>query len=235
MTNALIRKLRTIVELTDDEKTALQVLALGTRHVGVRHDLLREGTRPRSVIVILEGFACRYKLLAVGKRQITDFLLPGDTSDVDVAMIGALDHSVATISPCSILELSTSAIEDLATHHPRIVDAMRRMGLTEKAILRERIVGMGLRSADRQLAHLLCELLIRLQAVGYAGSNSYRLPLRQQDIGDTLGISLVHANRMLQQLRDEGLIRLDGRQLVIHNVPALMERAEFKREYLELS
>ncbi|MEX6504888.1 Crp/Fnr family transcriptional regulator [Jiella sp. M17.18] len=235
MKNALIRKLQSVLELTDDERTALMVLSLNARHVGSRQDLIHEGERPRTVDLILEGFACRYKLLSGGKRQITDFLLPGDMTDLDICIIGKMDHAVATISPCSVVEMPLSAIEDLTAHHPRVVKAMRRMALVEKAILRERIAGMGQRSADRQLAHLLCELLVRLQTVGYAGKNDYRLPLRQQDLGDTLGISLVHANRMLQQLRDQGLISLDGRRLVIHDVKALMERGEFKPDYLHLT
>jgi len=234
LTNALIRKLGHLIELTDDERTALMLLALNTRHIGSRQDLVREGERLRSVHLVMEGFACRYKILSGGKRQITDYLLPGDMTDLDLAMVGTMDHTIATVSPCSLVEIPPGVLDDLAAKHPRIICGMRRIGMVEKAILRERIACMGQRSADSQLAHLLCELLIRLQMVGQASDNSYRLPLRQQDIGDTLGISLVHANRMLQQLRDQQLITLDGRQLVIHDVDALKKWAQFRPDYLQL-
>ncbi len=203
--------------------------------VGPRQDLIQEGDRPESVHIVLEGFACRYKLLPDGTRQIMAYLVPGDLCDMHIAILGEMDHSIATLSRCKIVTISRKMIEDLVENHGRINRALWWATLVDEATLREWLVNMGRRSADKQLGHLLCELLLRLQVVGLATENSYDLPLTQTEIGDTLGISNVHVNRVLKQLRKDGLIVLKNKRVTISNVEGLKEFSGFSESYLHLS
>lgn len=234
MTNPFIMKLGCGVDLTDEDRVRLQAVASPTRHVGARKDLITEGERPESVHVVLEGFACRYKILPDGKRQIMAYLIPGDWCDLHAAVLGEMDHSVATLTPCTIVEIPRETVEDLTVHYPRITRALWWASLVDEATLREWLVNIGQRPADQRMAHLLCELLVRLQAVGRASENSYELPPTQVELSDTLGMSPVHVNRTLQQLRRAGLITLRGKALIVHDVERLNEFAGFNPNYLHL-
>jgi len=205
------------------------------RMVGPRQDLIQEGDPPDGVHVVLEGFACRYKLLPSGERQIMAYLVPGDMCDLHIAILGEMDHSIATLSACKIAIIPHEAVESLMKSHDCINRALWWSSLVDEAILREWLVGIGRRSADKQLAHRLCELLVRLQAVGLATENSYQFPVTQAELGDTLGISTVHVNRMLQQLRKAGLIAPQSHHPTITDVDGLKQFAEFTPNYLHLS
>ena len=143
-----------------------------------------------------------------------------------------MDHSICTLSPCAVVAISRETIEDLTTCHPRLTRALWWATLVDEGILREWLTGMGQRSSETQAAHLFCELLVRLQAVGLATPNSYRLPVTQNDLADALGISAVHLNRTLQQLRAQGLIRLKSSMLTIPDVQRLESFAGFNPNYL---
>ena len=235
MLNPLIQKLERGARLTNDDRQVLQTAVLRSQHVGARKDLIREGDVPDNVHLILNGFACRYKMMPNGQRQIMAYLVPGDLCDLHVSILGEMDHSIATLCPCEVVFLPRSTIEDLTEKHSRIHRALWWATLVDEAILREWIVNMGRRPADRKLAHLLCELLMRLQAVGLATDNSYDFSVTQADLGDTLGLTSVHVNRVLQQLRSDGLIALKGRNLVINDVERLKAFAEFNPNYLHLT
>src|SRR3954471_6132283 len=215
LSNPLIMKLEHGASLTNEDRATLRTLSAETRHAEARHDLIHEGDRPESVYLVMSGIACRYKILADGKRQILAFLIPGDFCDLHVAILGVMDHSICTLSPCTIVEVSRETIADLTVNHPRIPRALWWATLVDEGILREWLTGMGQRSSESQTAHLFCELLLRLQTVGLATPNSYHLPLTQTDLADALGISAVHLNRILQQLRADGLITLKRSVLTI--------------------
>jgi len=235
MLNPLIQKLQHGAELTDEDRQVLENAASDTRMVGPRHDLINEGDRPDHVHLILEGFACRYKLLPDGERQIMAYLVPGDICDLHVSILGEMDHAIATLSRCKIVLIPRGIIEDITENHGRINRALWWATLVDEATLREWLVNMGRRPADRQLAHLLCELLVRLQAVGLATENSFEFPVTQAELADTLGISTVHLNRMVQQLRNDGLITLQGHCLTIMNVDGLKKFVDFDQNYLHLT
>ncbi len=230
----LVLKLGHGADLTAADHEVLEGFCHGGQRIGVRQDLIQEGADPRFVHIVLEGIACRYKMLPDGSRQIMALLLPGDFCDLHVAILGTMDHSIGTLSPCCIARLGRSTVEDLAFSHPRIMRAMWWATLVDEAILREWIVGMGRRPADRRLAHLFCELLVRLQTVGLALEAHYDLPLAQYDLADILGLTPVHVNRMLQQLRTDSLITLTGKRLTIPDVPRLKDFADFDPNYLHL-
>jgi CRP-like cAMP-binding protein len=234
MLSPFIAKLQNGCALTDEDQLRLEAISSETRRVGPRQDIISEGDRPDDVHLVLEGIACRYKILPGGKRHIMALLLPGDFCDLHVAILGAMDHAIGTITACTLVEIPKSTINDLTANHPRIAKALWWATLVDEAILREWLVSMGGRPAEQQLAHLICELLVRLQVTGLADANSYHLPLTQEDLADTLGLSIVHLNRSLQKLRREGRIRLEAQRLTVCDWPSLKQLAGFNPNYLHL-
>ncbi|MDP4027200.1 Crp/Fnr family transcriptional regulator [Methylobacterium sp. NEAU 140] len=233
MFSPLIRKLGRGADLTQADHDRLTSLAR-TRCVGARQDIIEQGDRPEDVHLVLSGFACRYKIMRNGKRQIMALLVPGDFCDLHVAILGHMDHGIATVSPCTLAELPPTTVLDLTENHPRIARALWWATLVDEAILREWLVSMGQREADQQLAHLFCELLMRLRVAGVADADGYDLPLAQHDLGEVLGITPVHVNRTVQALRAAELIVLRGRRLDIPDVERLKAFCDFDPDYLHL-
>lgn len=232
MANPLVRKLEAFRPLSEAERTTLERVSAQGTVVGPRIDLIREGDAPDGVIVVMEGIACRQKHRANGSRQITAFLVPGDTCDLDVGLLTRMDHTVTTLSICRVVRLSGDVVTRLLEEHPAIAKALRTSTLVDEATLREWLVNVGCRSAIERIAHLLCELLVRLQIVGFASEDSYELPVTQLDLADTVGLSNVHVNRSLQELRRQGVIELRGRSLRILDRQRLRTIAEFNARYL---
>ncbi|XYD12114.1 Crp/Fnr family transcriptional regulator (plasmid) [Methylobacterium sp. NMS12] len=234
MTNPLIMKLEHGADLNDEDRALLRNLSARTRHVGAKQDIIREGERPEEVHLVMEGFACRYKLLPDGRRQIMAFLVPGDFCDLHVAILGEMDHSIGTGWGCTVVDIPRATIDDLTAHQPRITRALWWATLADEGTLREWLVNMGQREADRQMAHLFCELLVRLQAVGRASEDSFDFPISQADLADALGVSDVHVNRVLRELRIKGLAEWKSKRLHIPAVERLKAFAEFDPKYLHL-
>lgn len=232
--NPLIRKIGHFEALSDADRTILERVSTGSRLIGARTSLIREGDRPDGVLLLMEGMACRYKLRSTGQRQIIAYLLPGDLSDLDAALLKKMDHTITTLSVCRVVSIPTDVIERLITESPTIGRSLRMSTLVEEATLREWLVNVGSRSAMERIAHLFCELLVRFKAIGLAHNNSYALPLTQADLGETMGLSNVHVNRSLQELRRDGLIELKNRRLTILDLPRLQAVAEFDAHYLRL-
>ncbi len=235
MPSPFILKLQHGAHLTDADRVRLEEVCAHTRQVGSRHDLIQEGDQPDGVHLILEGVACRYKMLQDGRRSIMALLLPGDFCDLHIAILGEMDHGIATISPCTVVRIARHTVEELTQHHAEITRALWWATLVDEAILREWLVSMGQRGADQRTAHLFCELLVRLQAVGLADANSYPLWLTQGELADVLALSIVHMNRTLQSLREANLIELDRRRLTIPDVERLKGFAGFTARYLHLA
>ncbi|MEO9340769.1 Crp/Fnr family transcriptional regulator [Mesorhizobium sp. SB112] len=231
--NLFIRKLESFHPLSREEKDVLERYSRPLREVPAKRDIIREGEKPDCVFIIISGFACRYKLVESDKRQIMAFMLPGDTCDFNAFILKRMDHSIATLSRCQVLELSKEAILEM-TKQPAIARALWWANLVDEATLREWIVNIGRRPAEQRLGHLLCETLVRLETVGLVKDNTYTLPLTQSDLADTLGITVVHANRMLTSLRDRGLIDIDARNLIIKDAGRLKVFSGFDPNYLHL-
>lgn len=235
MSNPLILKLQHGANLTDQDRATLEEASARTKRIDARQDIIREGDRPEDVHLVIEGFACRYKVLADGKRQIMALLVPGDFCDLHVAILGEMDHSIATLSACTMVHIPRATVLDLTQNHPRIAHALLWNTLVDEGVLREWLVNMNQRNADHRTAHLFCELLVRLQAVGRADETSFDLPMTQSELGDLLGLSTVHVNRTLQTLRDDGLIVLRSKRLTIPDVGRLKHYAQFTPNYLHLA
>ena len=167
MAKHLIRKLEQFTKLSDDDKQALERAAgERVRSLGPREDIIHEGDKSRQVNVILEGYACRYKVLEDGRRSIAAFLMPGDVCDLRMFILKQMDHSIATITSAKVAEVPRDAFLDLTASFPRLSRALWWNSLVEEAIQREWTVNLGQRDAIERMAHLLCELFIRLRGVG---------------------------------------------------------------------
>jgi CRP-like cAMP-binding protein/CheY-like chemotaxis protein len=232
--NPFVRKLEGFTVLSVADRAMLERISAEPRIVMPHTDLVREGDKPDGVFLVMEGFACRHKHRASGQRQIMAYLLPGDLCDLDVALLDRMDHTITTLSACKVVRLTPETVADILENYPAVARALRMGTLVDEATLREWLMNVGCRSALERIAHLFCELLVRLQVVGLATDDSYELPLTQVDLGDTTGLSNVHVNRTLQELRRKGLIELRGKRLRIVNLPRLKAIAEFKDTYLHL-
>lgn len=235
VTAPLIRKLERFGAVSAEDRAILTRLCVPVDPVGPRTEIAREGERPDGVFVLVEGMACRYKLRADGTRQILAYLVPGDFCDLDIGLLDRRDHAIASLSACRIARMDPAPLGDLVSQQPRLVTTLRRANLVDDATLREWLVNLGSRSAIERIAHLFLELLMRLRAVGLARGDGYDLPVSQLDLADTTGLSTVHVNRTLQELKRQGLIELRSRILMIRNVQRLTSLAGFDPRYLSLS
>ncbi|MXQ12367.1 helix-turn-helix domain-containing protein [Microvirga makkahensis] len=197
-------------------------------------DIVREGDRPSRSCLLLSGFTCVYKITAGGKRQIVSFNIPGDIPDLQSLHLKVLDNSVATISQCRVGFITHDDLRDLCNRYPRITSAFWRETLIDAAIFREWVTNVGRREGVSRMAHVLCELLVRLKAVGLVEDHACDLPITQSEFADALGFTTVHVNRVLQQMRAEGLIELKGERLTIPDWERLKQVGEFDPTYLHL-
>jgi CRP-like cAMP-binding protein len=230
----LVRMLESILDLSEDERDVLRKLSGTIKSVGPRQDLVREGDRPSECCLILDGFAYRYKLTETGKRQIFSFHIPGDIPDLQSLHIDVMDHSLSSLTTCKVMFIPHETVRDLVRRCPRIGDAFWRETLIDAAAFREWILNLGRREAYGRMAHLLCEFYVRLRAVGLTNGDACELPFTQAELADATGLSAVHVNRTLQELRGEGLITLRNGSLTVLDWDRLREAGEFDPTYLHL-
>jgi CRP-like cAMP-binding protein len=197
-------------------------------------DLICEGDRSSTVRLFLSGWACRYRVLEDGRRQIVNFILPGDTCDAHIYLFSTMDHSIATLTPVVYSELDRASFERLISSDVSVAEAFHCETLAAISIQREWVINLGRRDALERVAHLICELFERLRVVGLVDGNSFAFPVTQMDLADAMGLSTVHLNRTLQELRATGLITLRDRNLTIHDFQALSNTAMFNPSYLHL-
>jgi len=232
MVNAFVRKLSGLADLAEEDVATLVSSTSQTRHFAARRDLIREGDRPGPVFVVLSGWACRYKILPSGTRQITSFMLPGDSCDLHIAILDEMDHSIQTITKASIATISRPTMEEMLDRSPRIGRALYAAQLIDEATLRAWIVSMGRRSSVERVAHLMCELYVRLQSVHGLQSPTVELPVSQLLLADALGMSPVHINRVIRRLREAGVMEISRRSLRITDPIGLVRVAGFDENYL---
>jgi CRP-like cAMP-binding protein len=223
-----------LIVLSDAEKDALQSLSGTVKTLEADQDIVREGERPSTCCLVLDGFVHRYKMTETGKRQILSFHISGDIPDLQSLHLEVMDHSLGTLARSTLAFLPHDTVRDLIRRCPRIGDAFWRETLIDAAVFREWMLGLGRREAYGRMAHLLCELYVRLKAVGLANGHGYEMPLTQAELGDALGLSTVHVNRTLQDLRGEGLITLQGGSVAVLDWEGLRKAGEFDPTYLHL-
>jgi CRP-like cAMP-binding protein len=233
--NPLVHKLECYIPLSDADRMCLADAISPGRMVAARTDIIHEGDDPRAVNVILDGWACRYRQFANGRRQIVALLLPGDLCDPHVFLLDAMDHTIGAITPVLLGQISGAGMQAMTARSPDLDLALHREALATAAMQREWTVSLGSRTGIERLAHLFCELHARLAAIGLTEGNSCPMPITQNDLGDAMGQTSVHINRTLQELRGLGLITLRGRRLTIHDPAALARLGHFETAYLHLT
>ena len=231
MANRFIDKLRGFAELTDTEVGALEQATARPKTVQPRRDLIREGDQPGPVLVMLDGWAFRYKVLPSGTRQIMAFLMPGDACDLHIGLLAEMDHSIQTTTRAEVATIPRTVMDQLM-EQPGIARAMYIAQLVDEGTLRAWIISMGRRSSIERAAHLLLELHVRAVNVGVAQAASMQLPLSQIVLADALGMTSVHINRVLQALRRTEAIELQRGALHIVDLAALTRIAGFDDGYL---
>ena len=233
MIERLIRKLENYGPVSDEERRFLEQSPSQVRDYRPHEDIVREGDYPGESCLVVEGFACRYKLLPGGTRQIMALHVPGDFCDLHSFSLKRMDHSIAAVSQCRIVRFPHAVINDITERYPQLTRALLWDAAIDGAIMRQWMVSMGRRAAYQQIAHLLCELFLRLRAVGLVEGDSYELPATQAELGDAFGLSTVHVNRTLQTLREEGLVVTTGKRVTIPDPGRLMKAAGFNQTYLQ--
>ena len=234
MSNVLFRKLSYFTDLDEADRGAIDALCAHRITFEAKRTLVREGERPNDVYLLLEGWGYRYKLLPDGGRHILAYLIPGDLCDIHIFILKSMDHTLGLLSRASVAVIPKELILEVMTRHPRIERALWWATLVDEAVLREWLVNIGQRDAHKRVAHLFCELWVRMRAVGLADEGRFSLPLTQEELGDTMGLTAVHVNRTLQRMRAEGLISLERKRLTIHDPRRLMAEAEFEPNYLHV-
>jgi CRP-like cAMP-binding protein len=230
----LLRRLDSVASLSEEERDAIQALPMQVLEVGPHQDVVREGDRPNRCCLILEGLACVYKVTHRGRRQIHAFQHPGDIPDLLSLHLDSLDSSVGTITRCKVAFIWHKDLRALCRQHPGIAEILWRTTLIDASIFKEWITNVGQRDAYSRLAHLFCETFVRLRAIGQAEGHSCEFPITQEDLAAAAGITAVHANRTLKELRANGLVDFGRSTLTITDFDRLQKVGEFDPGYLHL-
>jgi len=230
MANHFVQKLKNLADLSSVDTDAIAALTSHSRDYASKQDMIREGDRPGPVFVILKGWACRYKILPSGTRQIMAFLLPGDCCDLHVGMLAEMDHNLQALTPCEVALIPGDRMEALLEDHPAVARAMYKSQLIDEGILRSWIVSMGRRSSIERVAHLMCELYLRSFSIN--GTDEVAFPISQIVLADALGMTPVHVNRILKELRVSGAMSLERGNLLVINPLKLVQIAGFAENYL---
>jgi CRP-like cAMP-binding protein len=232
---ALKLHLEAFAEFSPRDRSLIdRLVERNVRELGPRRDLVREGERPRAVCLLLDGWACRYKQFADGRRQIVGFHIPGDLCDPNLAIVSAMDHSIAAVTRLRYAEIGLAEFEAMVEHSPALARALRWSELVNAAVAREWVANVGQRSAYERIAHLFCEMFLRLRSAGLADGDSCAFPLTQTDLASATGLTAVHVNRTLQEMRRDGLLEFSFRRLVVPDLEALKRIGTFNATYLHL-
>lgn len=234
MDNAFGARLRALTDVGREELDALGDLLSAPRMIESEGRLAIEGDRPDRLHVMLDGWAARMKLLRDGSRHFAALVLPGDVCDVDALHVQTYDYGVVALTRCSVVSIDRGALLDLCDRHPRIGRAFTWLGFVDNAMLIEAGTSLARRSARQRIGHLLCELRSRLAVVGRGERGGYHLPLTQEKMADALGLTAVHVNRTLKQMRNDEMIVQKGQFLSATDWTALEREAGFNPGYLHL-
>ncbi len=232
--SSLFLKLRKRAELTGEEEKALEATVSEVRTLPRNSVIVRAHTRLSNSTMLTEGFVCRYRYLPDGKRQILAIHVPGDFIDLHSFMLKELEHDMAALTRVKLSIVPHGELRRITETMPRLGRLLWLSTLLDAAMHREWIMSLS-RSATGRVAHLLCELQVRLEVVGLADHGGYPLPLTQIDIADATGLTSVHVNRVLRQLRDAGIVDLRNRHVTILDLDRLRDEAEFDSSYLYLA
>lgn len=230
--NPFLVKMRTHGDLDGQEVDFVRSLCQRRETVHAGTELAPQGSNPEVVWIMLSGLACRHKSLEEGERQIVAFLVPGDLCDLQVAMLGRMDHTIEAMVESSVATITVLEVREILNCRPALTRALLMANLIDLATVREWVVNNGRRAALARVAHLLWELYLRHAAVGLVTDHMYRLPITQRDLADATSLSNVHVSRTLTRLREEGVLQWSARTVEIKKPERLREIAGFDPDYL---
>jgi len=230
----MVRKLSLWQDLNDAERAAVLALPHTPQRVRSGTMIVREGDRPQHSCVLISGFAFRQKTTGDGMRSISAIHFAGDIVDLQNSLLGLADHSVQTMTEATIALIPRENIIQLTFAHPKVGLAMWHDTLVDGSIFREWIANVGRRSARTGLAHVLCEVGTRLEALNLGRREEFELPMTQEQLADVLGLTPVHVNRTLKELEAEGLFIREQRRVRVPDWARLEKVGDFNDAYLHL-
>jgi CRP-like cAMP-binding protein len=232
MIDKMLLKLRARDEVTAAEEEILRGLISEVRTATTDQLVVRAHVDLAECNLLLEGVMCRYKDLANGERQISELNVPGDFVDLHSFGLKKLDHSVLALVPSRFAIVPHERIRQVTEEHPHLTRLLWLSTTMDAAIHREWVLSLGRRTAIARIAHLFCELHVRLGVVGLADEDGFGLPLTQQDLAECLGLTPVHLNRVLGALKAEEAVTFQRGWVRLHNIGRLRQIAEFTSDYL---
>ena len=231
--SSLTRKLSAFVALSGTDLETLARYHLRRRTFQAGHEMIHEGQKNQSAFILAEGWACSYKLLPDGERQIVDFQIPGDFLGLRSILFRTADHSTEAVTRIEASEVLAVDIFDSFAEAPRLATAVLWAASRDEAMVVEHLVNLGRRSADIRMAHFLLELGSRLSLVGVGDRTGFACPLTQYHLADALGLSAVHVNRVLRHLREAGLVTFRNGRVTFDDFSGLVALANFDVDYLD--
>lgn len=229
----LARKLGAFVRLSDPELAVLSDLHRRRRSFAPGQGMVHQGQSDQSAYILASGWVCSFKLLPDGTRQIVDFQIPGDFLGLRSVLFRTADHFVEPITAVEASEVMAADLLEAFGRTPRLATAVLWAASRDEAMVVEHLVDLGRRTAIERMAHFLLELGARLRLVGLGSRTGYDCPLSQYLLADALGLSAVHVNRVLRELRESGLLTFRKGQVVFDDYDGLVELADFDRAYLD--
>jgi len=227
------RKIASYVHLGDIEIQAVSDLYRRRRKFAPGLDLVHQGEIDQSAFIMAEGWACSYKILADGARQIVNFQVPGDFLGVRSVLFRTSDHNVEPITMIEASEVSKADLFQTFSKTPRLATAVLWAASRDEAMVVEHLVGVGQRPASERTAHLILELSTRLKRVGLGDKSGFACPLTQYHLADALGLTPVHVNRVLREIREAGLMTFQNGRVTFDDYEGLIDFADFDRTYLD--
>jgi CRP-like cAMP-binding protein len=235
MIEKLLLKLRARDEISAEEERALVDMIVEIEDVPAKKTVIKRGEPIHRSVLLLDGLMCRYKDLRNGRRQITALHVAGDFLDLHGFTLKHLDHDVMSLSPARVAYAAHDRLTWLTENHPHLTRLLWFSTNLDAAIHREWELSLGQRTGPAKAAHLICELYTRLEIVGLVRERDFELPLNQTELGECLGLTVVHTNRVLRELRERGLVQFKGGTVTIHDMDKLKAFAEFDPTYLYLA
>ena len=235
MSNPLLNVLERRDRLTAEETAVIERFVLRPVRVAAGADMVSEGKSPVHSTLMISGFSARYNMLSDGKRQISAVHVPGDFVDLHSLLLDPMDHSVLALTDCRVVEVPHALLREISETHPHLTRLLWTLTVIDAAIFRQWLIASGHLTAVGQISHFFCELWTRLSVVRLTEGNSFDLPINQTDLGDAMGLSVVHVNRCLMTLRRNGLLEWSGGRVTILDWDELRLLAEFDAEYLNLT
>ncbi len=231
---ALIASLERVNPLDDEARGALLALPFSDQHVDAGQYLVREGSPLRLCTFLVEGFAFQHKVTVDGCRQIVSFHIPGDLFGLEGSVFATADHSVQALVRSRVASVPAEQMNKLVQNHPTIGKALWTAALIEASVFREWVLNVGRRDAKRRIAHLFCEIGMRLELAGLGTTTGFEVPLTQEHLADATGLTPVHVNRSIKALEAEGLLYRNRQAIRVPNWARLSDYAGFNALYLHI-